>query len=597
MAEKNALLVYPEFETSFWSFNNALKFLRKRSSMPPLGLLTLGNMFPKDYTVRLVDMNVHPLTDADLKWADAVFTSTMIVQRRSLDTVIARAKRAGKPVVAGGPHPTSYWEEMHGVDYFLLGEVEETFRSFLRDLENGTAQPMYIPKEKPAVTKTPPPRYDLINMRDYGSMVVQFSRGCPFDCEFCDITKLYGRVPRTKKPEQMLAEFELLYQRGWRGSTFLVDDNFIGNRRDALLLLKALIPWQKARGYPFEFYTEASMNLADLEELMDAMIQSGFTAVFVGIETPTAAALMTTKKKQNVDKDDPEYPLHAVQILQAKGFEVMGGFILGLDGDKEDAFDAHIKFIQEAGIPMAMEGILSVLKNTDLYFRMQKEGRLRGDTTGNNLGTHLNFTPEMDEETLKAGYTRVLNTIYDRTLAKYFARCQTMLERTNRRNAPTPQATYLSTAQKLHFIVRALQQLASAQGPAYLKFLRYVILHKPQALRHALWLAAKGYHLRKITEDSTISDSFQSYLSETLAKIIETLEQKATTSRENLDEFIRTICASITSRYRGVPQDFRPRADAAVQQFVEYIQNSLADYSEKFNNQLRQIINQPTQTN
>ncbi|MEK7083212.1 MAG: cobalamin-dependent protein, partial [Patescibacteria group bacterium] len=237
MKIKNVLLVYPEFDTSFWSFKYTLKYVGKKSSMPPLGLLTLAGMFPKEYNLRLVDMNVRELTNQDLQWADLVCTSTMIVQRRSLVRVIAHARGMGKPICAGGPHPTSYWEEIEGVDYFLLGEVEETLSSFLEDLKQDIAQHIYTPKERPAITKTPMPRYDLINMRDYGSMLLQFSRGCPFDCEFCDITKLYGRIPRTKTNEQMLAEFQLLYNLGYRGSLFLVDDNFIGNRRDALRLL------------------------------------------------------------------------------------------------------------------------------------------------------------------------------------------------------------------------------------------------------------------------------------------------------------------------------------------------------------------------
>ena len=306
MKTRNVLLVYPEFDTSFWSFKYALQYLGKKSSMPSLGLMTLAGMFPHGYNLRIVDMNMQPLTDKDLQWADLVCTSTMIVQRRSLADVIARCNRAGKAIVAGGPHPTSYWQEIEDVDHFLLGEVEETFSSFLNDLENGIARHVYVPKERPAVTKTPLPRYDLINMRAYGSMLLQFSRGCPFDCEFCDITKLYGRVPRTKTNEQMLAEFQLLYTRGYRGSLFLVDDNFIGNRRDALRLLRGLVSWQRERNYPFNLYTEASMNLVEYEELMDTMIQAGFTSVFVGIETPTPAALIATKKKQNVGKTDPE---------------------------------------------------------------------------------------------------------------------------------------------------------------------------------------------------------------------------------------------------------------------------------------------------
>lgn len=504
MTKKNVLLVYPEFATSFWSFKFTLQYLGKKSSMPSLGLLTIANMFSKDYNLRMVDMNVQPLTDKDLAWADLVCTSTMIVQRKSLEQVITRAKRAGKPVVAGGPHPTSYFEEIPDVDYFLLGEVEQTFRPFLRDLEMGTARHIYAaPQERPSITQTPLPRYDLINMRDYGSMLLQFSRGCPFDCEFCDITKLYGRVPRTKINEQMLAEFQLLYDLGWRGSLFLVDDNFIGNRRDALRLLKALIPWQQERNYPFTLYTEASMNLVEYDELMDAMVQAGFTSVFVGIETPTPAALIKTKKGQNVDKNDPEYPLHAVQTLQAKGLEVMGGFILGLDGDTSDAFDLHIKFIQQAGIPMAMEGLLTVLKGTDLYYRMEREGRLRGDTTGDNLTIHLNFVPEMLEEVLIAGYRRVLNAIYDYYMENYFSRCWTLVQKLDRTKMPKTMRTPLGINGVVRFMLATVKQLASEQGPAYRQFLGRVIRYRLDMIYEAFALGAKGYHLRKITEQVT----------------------------------------------------------------------------------------------
>jgi radical SAM superfamily enzyme YgiQ (UPF0313 family) len=575
MTQKNALLVYPAFATSFWSFKFALQYLGKKSSMPPLGLLTLANMFPRDYHVRLVDMNVRPLTDADLAWADLVCTSTMIVQRTSLEHVIARAKRAGKPVVAGGPHPTSYWEDMEDVDYFLLGEVEDTFPRFLRDLEQGTAQHCYVPREKPAITQTPLPRYDLITMREYGSMLLQFSRGCPFDCEFCDITKLYGRVPRTKTPEQMLAEFTLLYDLGWRGALFLVDDNFIGNRRDALRLLRALIPWQRDRHYPFTLCTEASMNLVEYDELMEAMIQAGFTSVFVGIETPTPAALITTKKKQNVRKDDPEYPLHAVHTLQAKGFEVMGGFILGLDGETPEVFDLHIEFIQHAAIAMAMEGLLTVLKGTDLYHRMVREGRWRGDTTGNNVDTQLNFVPEMPEEFLKAGYTRVLNTIYDRRLEQYFARCWTLMQRVDRRRAPTPMATPLRLPEMLRFAGASLRQLLSPQGPAYLQFLSRVLTRRPAMLREAVTLAAKGYHLRKITEQITAVDNFKQYLAHALEQLHEDIARCAHEGNTRLHAYIQEIMAQIWREYGTIHEDFRHDVDEALNAFMHALDPTL----------------------
>ncbi len=575
MTKKNVLLVYPAFATSFWSFKFALQYLGKKSSMPSLGLLTLANMFSTDYNLRLVDMNVRPLTDADLHWADLVCTSTMIVQRHSLAQVIARAKRAGKPVVAGGPHPTSYWEDIEDVDYFLLGEVEATFPLFLHDLENGTAKHIYMPREKPAITETPLPRYDLINMREYGSMLLQFSRGCPFDCEFCDITKLYGRVPRTKTNAQMLAEFSLLYDLGWRGSLFLVDDNFIGNRRDALRLLRALIAWQRERNYPFNLYTEASMNLVEHEELMDAMIQAGFTSVFVGIETPTPAALIATKKKQNVRKDDPDYPLHAVQTLQEKGFEVMGGFILGLDGDTPDAFDTHIGFIQQAAIPMAMEGLLTVLKGTDLHYRMEREGRLRGDTTGNNLDTQLNFVPEMPEAVLKAGYKRVLNTIYDRRLANYFARCWTLLHNLDRRQAPKPLHTPLRLTEMMRFTLASTKQLVSTQGPAYLQFLSRVIMRHPDMLWEAFELAAKGYHLRKITEQVTAVDNFKQYLAHEMENLKEEIARRAQDGNKRLQVYVREVVAQVQREYSMIHKDFRHDVEEALNTFVSALDTSL----------------------
>ncbi|MEK7075075.1 MAG: DUF4070 domain-containing protein [Patescibacteria group bacterium] len=585
MKIKNVLLVYPEFDTSFWSFKYTLKYVGKKSSMPPLGLLTLAGMFPKEYNLRLVDMNVRELTNQDLQWADLVCTSTMIVQRRSLVRVIAHARGMGKPICAGGPHPTSYWEEIEGVDYFLLGEVEETLSSFLEDLEQGIAQHIYTPKERPAITKTPMPRYDLINMRDYGSMLLQFSRGCPFDCEFCDITKLYGRIPRTKTNEQMLAEFQLLYNLGYRGSLFLVDDNFIGNRRDALRLLipkkqdeKGLVEWQRERGYPFDLYTEASMNLVDHEELMDAMIAAGFTSVFVGIETPTPEALIVTKKKQNVDKADPEYPLHAIHTLQRKGMEVMGGFILGLDGDTENMFDLHIEFIKQAAIPIAMEGVLTVLKGTDLYFRMEREGRLRGDTTGTSIGTHLNFVPQIPEETLIAGYKRVLNAIYDASLENYFERCWTLFQRLSYADNPKTTLTPMSISECMRFLLATSRQLVSRQGPAYLQFLTRVITQKPSMIRKALALGAKGYHLRKITEQITAVDNFKQYLARISEHLREEFAKRAKDGNVRVRAYAAHIVSHVQREYARIHEDFRYNAEGARTAFLNFLEDSLKEY-------------------
>ena len=313
----NALLVYPEHPPTFWGADHALEMSGVKATHPPLGLLTVAAMFPPRYSLRVVDMNVSALHDADLEWADLVFTSTMITQHVSLQAVIERCNDAGVPVVAGGPHPTTFHEDIAGVDHFVLDEAEEIFSEFLRDLEDGTAKRIYRESRKPDVTATPVPRFDLIDIKNYATMSVQFSRGCPFDCEFCDIIKLYGRVPRTKSPEQVVEELDSLYRLGWRGPVFLVDDNFIGNKRDALKLLPAIAEWQKARGYPFTLTTEASANLALMDAMMDAMIEAGFDSVFVGIETPNPEALLKTKKPQNTSKHQENFIFHAVRKISA----------------------------------------------------------------------------------------------------------------------------------------------------------------------------------------------------------------------------------------------------------------------------------------
>ena len=547
--------------------------------MPPLGLLTLANMFPRGYNLRLVDMNVRPLTHEHIAWADLICTSTMIVQRRSLAHVIRRAKQAGKPVVAGGPHPTSYWQDLPDIDHLLLGEVEETFSGFLNDMENGTAKRIYAPKERPAITQTPLPRYDLINMHDYGSMLLQFSRGCPFDCEFCDITKIYGRIPRTKTNEQMLAEFQLLYDWGYRGSLFLVDDNFIGNRRDALRFLNAFIAWQKERNYPFNLDTEASMNLVEYPELMEKMVQAGFTSVFVGIETPTPQALITTKKKQNVDKSDPDYALHAVHTLQANGLDVMAGFILGLDGEPENVFDLHIEFIKQAAIPIAMEGLLTALKDTDLYTRLKREDRLLGDTTGTSIDTHLNFKPEMPESTLVEGYTRVLNTIYDRGLWNYFDRCWTLLERLDRSKNPPSSSTPLTAYETMRFALSTIRQLAfSEESAAYMGFLGRVLLKKPSLIRDALILGAKGHHLRKVTEQVTAIGGFKSFVAREMDVMREEITRCAGESTARLGICAREILHRLRREYGIIHEDFRHSAEHSLNAFMHTLNACLGEH-------------------
>src|SRR5581483_4717918 len=511
----NVLLVYPKFPVSYWGFQFAMDFIGRKAFMPPLGLVTVAALFPGDsYALRLVDMNIAPLTDTQLAWADVVMTSTMLVQQASLYEVVRPCNQTGLPVAAGGPHPTAYYQDIkhalgprHRIAHYLLGEVEATFPRFLAEFARGEAREVYEEPTrpdgrvlKPDLGRTPPPRYDLVDLEAYHMAAVQFCRGCPWECEWCDITTLYGRVTRTKTNAQMLAEFQALYELGWRGPVFLVDDNFIGNRRDALRLLPALTQWQQAHDYPFPLCTEASMDLVAHPELLQALPGAGFNLLFCGIETLSLEALLTMKKRQNTRKAaggyEEHYLLDAVRQIQAQGIEVAAGFILGADGDTEAAFEAHIEFIQTAGIVMAMEGLLTALKGTGLYTRLEHEGRLGAASTGNNVSATLNFIPQLDRETLIAGYKRVLSTLYDPTLSNYFARCWVLLQQ-------LPPAQYrvrrVERRDVSAFLKTLWRQLLSRQGLAYARFLARVLRHRPRMFPEAVRCAIEGYHFEKVT--------------------------------------------------------------------------------------------------
>ena len=581
----NALFVYPEFPPSYWGYKYALDFAGKKSAMPPLGLLTVAGMFPKDYQLKVVDMNVNPLTDADLNWADVVLTSTMIVQKESLYQVIQRCNRAGVPIVAGGPHPTSYHdnirEETDGkVDHFLFGEVEEIFDDFLTDLKAGVAKDAYKEKRKPDITIAPLPRYDLINLHDYGSMALQFSRGCPFDCEFCDITKLFGRVPRTKSNEQMMAEFDLLHRLGWQGSLFVVDDNFIGNKRDAMRLLPEVKAYQKEKNYPFKLFTEASVNLVEIPDMLDAMSDAGFDMVFLGIESPNDDALLMTKKKQNTNKEEDasSYLLRAIRTIQGSGMEVTGGFIIGMDGDKE--FDSHIQFIQEAGVPMAMAGLLTALKETNLYHRLQREGRMLDESTGNNTDITLNFVPELPREHLISEYRRVVSTLYDPTLKNYFERCLTLIKNLKPVSHPGKKIGKM----ELMAVARSIKrQLFSKQGPAYLRFLINVLKDYPGMFDKAVRLAIHGYHFEKMTSQTVAVDNFKQYLEKEFNAFEEIVSHsqwhrdseqlvKAGVSRiGEVRSHAQELLARVYAQYEDIHEDFRYSVRDALDTFQKSV--------------------------
>jgi len=511
----NILLVYPKFPLSYWGFQFAMDFVGRKACMPPLGLVTVAGMFPNEtYTLRVVDMNVETLSDTHLSWADVVMTSSMIVQKDSLYDVVRRCNKRAIPIVAGGPYPTSYYDDIkrelgrgNRIDHYLFGEVEQTFPIFLEHLEHEEAREVYCEPQrpdgrvlKPDIGLTPLPRYDLLDLEAYHMATVQFCRGCPWECEWCDITKLFGRITRTKTNEQMIQEFQLLYDLGWRGAVFLVDDNFIGNRRNALRLLPDLAKWQTEYGYPFALCTEASVDLVEHPELLNALPEAGFNLIFCGIETLSLEALLTMKKRQNTRKTEggyeENYLLNAVRKIQEKGIEVAAGFILGADGDTEASFDAHIEFIQTAGIVMAMEGLLTVLKDTSLYKRLEREGRLLGESMGNNVSTALNFIPQIDRDTLISGYKRVLSTLYDPTLRNYFERCWMMIQN-------LPPADYrvrrVGNREAKAFLKTLWRQLPSRQGIAYTRFLVRVLMNRPRMFPEAVRFAIEGYHFEKVT--------------------------------------------------------------------------------------------------
>jgi radical SAM superfamily enzyme YgiQ (UPF0313 family) len=497
----NALLVYPRHPPlTYWSFRDLLPYIERRAILPPLGLATVAAMLPGHWDLRLIDMNVAPLRDADLAWADVVLTSTMVVQSASLDEVVARCRRLDVPVVAGGPHPSVAPDRLRHVDHVFVGEAEGALAALTEDLERGCAKPRYHGSAFPDVDDSPVPRFDLLDLDAYASMAVQHSRGCPFACEFCDIWKLYGRRPRLKSPQRLTAELDALRAVGWRGSVFFVDDNFIGNRRLARRSLEALERWQREHGFPFSFYTEASVNLGADEELLRSMRDAGFTFVFLGIESPSVESLTGANKRVNTGLD----LLQAVRRIQAHGIEVSSGFIVGFDEDTEEIFDRQIAFIREAGIPMAMVGILTAIEGTDLYDRLRREGRLLGESPGNNTHEFLaNFATRMPAERLSEGYKRVIRTLYDPTLCNYFERCRRLLDRLG----PNPRFVRRVVANEVRAFVRSLRTVLSRRyGRQYLRFLLWCARRHPARFPEAVRLAIQGFHFQAITCEALARD-------------------------------------------------------------------------------------------
>lgn len=486
----NTLLLYPGFPDTFWSFKHALKFIRKQAAFPPLGLLTVGTMLPPAWPKRLIDLNVTRLTEKDLVWADSAFISAMAVQRESARQVINRCRNAGLKVIAGGPLFTDEHREFAGVDHFILNEAELTLPPFLQDLKQGCAQKLYKTAEFADIKKTPPPMWGLINLKHYAAMSIQFSRGCPFNCDFCNITTLLGHRVRIKTAGQIITELDGLYQLGWRGQIFFVDDNFIGNRKYLLTeLLPALIEWQKDKKQ-IRFNTESSVDLADNHALMEMMVAAGFDSVFIGIETPDEAGLTECNKKQNKNRD----LVASVKRMQRAGLQVQGGFIVGFDSDTPSIFQRQIDFIQKSGIVTAMVGLLNAPPGTRLYKRLKQEGRLAGLISCNTDGT-TNIIPRMDFKTLSDGYKKILDHIY--SPKHYYERVRTFLQEYKPLEIETP----LNLASLMAFLRSSIRLgFFGKERFQYWKLLFWTLRKRPELMPLAITFAIYGHHFRKICE-------------------------------------------------------------------------------------------------
>lgn len=493
-----ALLVYPKYPDTFWSFKHALKFISKKALHPPLGLLTVAAMLPDEWEKKLVDMNVASLTDKDLEWADYVLISAMLVQRESAIEIIAQCNNLGVKIIAGGPLFTAEHNDFNGVDHFVLNEAEFTLPLFLTDLEKGKTKHFYTSVEFADIERTPLPLWNLVNMKKYVSMTIQYSRGCPFNCDFCDITTLYGHKSRTKDKDQILDELERLHSQGWRGNVFFVDDNFIGNRKKLKSdILPAIIDWMKKRKYPFNFSTEASIDLSDDEELMQMMFKAGFDGVFVGIETPDEGSLAECNKSQNRNRD----LVACVRRIQRFGLEVNGGFIVGFDSDPPSIFNRQIEFIQKSRIVTAMVGLLNAPRGSKLYNRIEKEGRLLKGISGDNTDFSTNIIPKMGNEKLAKGYKSIISGIY--SPGPYYARVREFLKGYK----PLEKRAF-----RLHFghlryhfgyvgaFFRSVWSLGIMDNERvhYWKLIFWSIFRRPNLLPMAIGYSIYGFHFRKV---------------------------------------------------------------------------------------------------
>lgn len=488
----NILLIYPKCPDSFWSFSHALKFISKKAAVPPLGLITVSAMLPETWQKKLVDMNISALQNSDILWADYVFISAMYIQKESVEKIITEIKKLNKKIVAGGPLFTQEYNSYPQVDYFVLNEAELTMPLFLADLAAGNPKRLYTTTRFADLKNTPVPDFHLLSVKDYAFMNIQVTRGCPYACNFCEITSLFGNQVRMKSTARIIEELDVLYHKiKWRGPVSIVDDNFIGKKTEIKYnLLPAIKTWMVEHKYPFTFNIESSINLADDDELMRLLVESGFNSAFIGIETPEEQSLNYCNKHQNRNRD----LLHSVIKIQKAGIQVSGGFIVGFDSDTPTIFQRQIDFIQQSGIVSAMVGLLNAPKHTKLYRQMEKENRLTTDATGNNTDYTMNFIPKMDYSELQAGYKKIIRSIYSEK--PYYKRARQLLKNFSRSpvNNVKIRFSLVRAFLKSVFIIGFLNK----GRREYWKFMIWTIFNKPQLIIEAITCAVYGYHFRTI---------------------------------------------------------------------------------------------------
>ncbi|OPY88648.1 MAG: biotin synthase [Smithella sp. PtaU1.Bin162] len=492
----NILMIYPRYPVTFWSFKHVMKYIAKKAAFPPLGLLTVAAMLPAEWNIRLTDLNIEKLREKDMLWADYVMISAMLIQKDSVDEILRECVRLKKKVIAGGPlfsaKPEDYYDS---VDHLILNEAECTLPPFLSDLARGAAQKVYRSGEFPSLHSTPLPRWDLARIKCYANLMIQFSRGCPFNCEFCDVTSLFGHNPRIKTEDQFLRELQSIYDTGWRGTVFIVDDNFIGNKKAIKTMLPGVVAWMKKHQYPFELLTETSINIADDDELIRLMTQAGFNSIFIGLETPNEESLKECSKNQNCKRD----MIAAIKKLQAGGLQVFGGYIVGFDNDDENIFARQIKFIQETGVVTAMVGLLNALPNTKLWHRLKDENRLDDNSSGNNTDGSINFIPRMDKTKLIAGYQKIVKTIYSPRY--YYQRINEFLK--SYKPIPIKRKNRYSVRRMRAFVKSVFYIGILGNGATqwyYWKLMLKSLIFYRESFSEAMTLMIYGYHFRKMAK-------------------------------------------------------------------------------------------------